>query len=254
MQISVSEEGVITVVTTEEKAHDGIVAAGEESDYPIQWWTNTDGVVNLLVTKESSGSWEAVDYDAESVEVVGPFYRQGSCGFEIRGKKAGTFSLIIYDGVSKGIRLEIAVAEDLTAAVTNSAVVNHTVDRSEEHLALETAVGRTLVLPQQVAVKTYFVASDSGFVEFLMQGARWTWEMDTDSTAENTDGDIADYATESKTASVSGVTLAAYRFSDNVSVFWTEGNCAMTLFGDVEVALDDALAVAQQIVEENHGQ
>lgn len=254
MQISVSEDGKITVESTEEKAYNGISTAGEESDYPIQWWTNTSGAINLLIMAENGGSWEAVDYDAERIEVAGPFYRQGSCAFEIRGKQEGFCPLTIYDGADEGVRLEIEVAEDLSAAVTESAVVNYTVDRSEEHRALEAAVGRTLVLPQQAVVTSYYVTSDDGFVEFRLQDTQWRWEINTGSTEENAEGDMADYASETKTASVSGVMLTAYRFKDGVSVFWTESGCAMTLFGDIEVSLDDALTVAQQIVEENHGQ
>ena len=151
-----------------------ITTLGEEGDYPIQWWADAAGTVQLLIEEEGTG-WEAVDYDAGGIEVAGPFYRQDSCGFEIRGKQAGTFPLVIYDGADQAIRLEIAVAEDLTAAVDQFTVSAYAVDRSEEHLALESAVGRTLRLPQQAVATGYSV--NNGSVEFLLNDLEWRWEF-----------------------------------------------------------------------------
>ena len=248
MQLNVSEDLKITVVSAEEAEYDGIVTMGEEGDSPIQWWADAAGTIQLLI--EENGNWEAMDYDANSLEVVGPFYRQDSCGFEILGRQAGTFPLAIYDGADKAIRLEIAVAEDLTAAIAGFAVSTYAVDRSEEHLALESAVGRTILLPKQAVVTGYYIRSGNGSVEFLLGDTRWNWQI----AADPLNGDVDDTVSETKTASVGNMTLTAYRFKDGVLASWMEGDCTMLLYGEPEASAEDALAVARQIVEENHGQ
>ena len=250
MQINVSEDLKITVVSTEETEYNGIVTMGEEKDYPIQWWADAAGTIQLLIEEENSGSWEAVDYDPNSLEVVGPFYRQGSCGFEILGKQAGTFALVVYDGIDKALQLEIAVAEDLTATVTDFDASAYAVDRSEEHLALESAVGRTIRLPQQAVATKYSVMSSSGSVEFFLDNARWNWQIAADPLV----GDIDDTVSEIKTDTVGDMTLTACHVKDGAVAFWMENDCTMLLYGELDSSADDALAVARQIVEENHGQ
>ena len=254
MQINVSENHKITVEKTEEKEYDGIATMGEDEDHPIQWWTKPDGGINLLIAGETGGSWEAVDYDPDSINVVGPFYRESSCGFEIQGMQAGTVPLILYDGGTEAIRLEIEVTEELTAAVTAFSVDTYSFDRSEEHSALETVVGRAIVLPSQVAVTDYSVKSNGGSVDFLLNDQEWRWQISTNSTEEDLVGDIAANASETKTESLHGVSLSAYSFKDGVAVSWNDGNCTMVLYGEREATIAEALAVAGQVVEENHGQ
>lgn len=254
MQIRVSEDQEITVEATEQKDYGGISTLGEGGAYPVQWWTNPDGSINLLITDENGGSWEAVDYDPNSMDVVGPFYRQDSCGFEIQGKLAGTFPLAIYDGKDKAIRLEVEVAEDLTAAIAVSAVDTYTIDRSQEHAALESAVGRSVALPPEAVVTGYSATSEGGSVTFLLKGTEWRWQIAMNSSEKELVGDLAANASETNTASAYGKTLSAYSLKDGVAVSWTDGNCGMVLYGEPEAALADALAVAGQIVEENHGQ
>lgn len=254
MQISVSEKHEITVETTEHKSYTGITNLGETGDAPIQWWTDPNGAVNLLITEESS-SWEIVDYAPNSMDVDGPFYRQGSCGFEIRGKLAGTFPVMLYDGRAKAICVEVAVSEDLTAAVTSATVDTYVPDRSEEHTALETAVGRELALPAQAVATGYYVSSKNGTVQFLLNDLQWEWQISADKTVEDLVGEAAANALETETDSSGlAVSLSAYRLSDGVVAAWNDGDCAMTVYGEREVALSDVLAVARQILEENDGQ
>ena len=255
MQITVSEDRKITVEKTEHQEYDGIATLGEDEDYPIQWWTKPDGGINLLITGESNISWEAVDYDSSSIEVVGPFYRGSSCGFEIQGMQAGTVPLILYNGGGEAIRLEIEVTEDLTAAVTAFSVDAYSADRSEEHLVLETVVGREIVLPPQAVVTDYSVKSKDGSVDFLLNDQEWRWQISTNSTKEELVGDIAAGAAETKTDSLHGVSLGAYSIKDGVVVVWNDGNCTMVLDCEGEaMTIAEALAVARQIVEENHGE
>jgi hypothetical protein len=225
---------------------------GEDSDYPIQWWMDANGTVNLLITEESNGNWEAAVYDPDGLEVTGPFYRQGSCGFEIQGKLAGTFPLTLHDGGAKAIRLEIEVAEELTAAVTDFAVEDYVRDSSEQHAALEGIAGGTVVLPKQAVVTDYSVKSSYGSVDFLLNDMEWRWQIELDSTEEELVNAVAASFEETKTVTVNGVTLSAYGFGDGVMVSWTDGGRAMILYGERDAALTDALAVAEQIAEANH--
>ena len=175
-------------------------------------------------------------------------------GEEIQGMQAGTVPLILYDGGTEAIRLEIEVTEELTAAVTAFSVDTYSFDRSEEHSALETVVGRAIVLPSQVAVTDYSVKSNGGSVDFLLNDQEWRWQISTNSTEEDLVGDIAANASETKTESLHGVSLSAYSFKDGVAVSWNDGNCTMVLYGEREATIAEALAVAGQVVEENHGQ
>ena len=250
LQISVSEEKEITVEKTEEKDYAGITAMGEEG--AVQWWADPEGSVNLLITEEG-GVWAAAEYDASAVDVVGPFYRQDSCGFEIRGKQAGTFPLTIHDG-AKAFRLEVEVTEELMASITACTADTYTFDRSQEHLALEAVVGRSVALPTQAAVMEYFIATESGTVKFMLNDALWRWKISTNKTEEQLVGDIAEYATEKETADVRGVTLHGYNGKDGAVVSWSDGSCAMSLTSEKGIALADALAAAGEIVEANHGE
>ena len=251
VQLSVTEDLEIIVEETEQKDYNGITAMGEEEEHPIQWWADADGKINLLIT-QSYGIWQAVDYDSARLDVVGPFYRQDSCGFEIQGKQAGTFPLTIYDGETKAIRLEVEVTEELTASITTFAVETYTVDRSEEHAALEAVVGKAVTLPPHSAVTGYSVKSESGSVDFILKDEAWNWEMSTSQTAEELADEIAANAPETKTATVGDVTLTAYSYKEGVVVAWNDGACGMVLNGEREAAIADALAVAGQIVEANH--
>ena len=246
MQISVSEDGVIAVEETEHKEYDGVTELSE-GDGAARWWADPNGTVNLLIA-ETGGNWEAVNYDPESIDVTGPFYRDDSCGFEIRGKLAGTFPLTICNGGDKAFVLEIVVAEDLTAVITEFAEGVYVPDRSKEHAALETAVGSTVNLPPQAVAINYFVTSTSGSVDFLFNGVEWCWQISTDDTVEEL---IDDYA-EMETAVENDMTLTAYRFSDSVVAVWSDGSCTMTLYGEREAALTDVLALAGQLVEANN--
>ena len=126
MQVIVSEKLSITVETTEHTTYDGITTMDKDEENPIHWWTNTNGTVNLLIDEKINGNWVAVDYDADCISVAGPFYREGSCGFEIQGKKSGTFSLIISDSISKAFLLELNVNGDLTTSITSLEVGSYT--------------------------------------------------------------------------------------------------------------------------------
>ena len=254
MKISISDQLEIVIENTEAKEYDGITTLGDDGEYPVQWWAEPDGAVSLLITDESEGSWEAVDYQPDSMDVIGPFYRQSSCGFEIRGMQAGTHSLTLYNGATEAIRLEIAVAEDLTAEVTDFAVEAYVVDNSEEHSALESEVGKTLALPPQAAATDYYVNSGGGSVVFLLNDTQWRWQIKANSTANGIEKDIVENASEKKTAYVRGLKLTAYGFKDGVAVSWNSRNTAMVLYGEREAAIADALAVAGQIVEANYGQ
>ena len=253
MQISVSEDLEITVDKTEHIIYDGVTSTGEEEELPFQWWTNPDGLINLLITEEINGSWEAVDYDSDSIEVTGPFYREDSCGFEIRGKAAGIFHLAIHDGACKALLLEVEVTEDLIASIAGFRVDTYTIDRSEEHNALESVVGISVVLPQQALITEYSVKTKSGSIGFLLNDQEWSWQISTNKTVEDLSDDIAAYAAETNTVSQNGVTLTAYSFSDGVAVFWSDGLRSMALNGQRGVSVTDALSVAGQIVEANNG-
>ena len=254
MQISVSDEGEITVEKTEHREYTGVATVGEEDNNPIQWWTDPNGAVNLLIAEESSGNWTAVDYDPESLDVTGPFYRQGSCGFEIQGKLAGAFSLTLYDGGAKAIRLEVEVTEELDAAITDFSVGDYVIDRSEEHSVLGTLAGKSIVLPEQAVVTDFSVHSEGGSAEFLLNDESWYWRIEAGSTGEEIAGEFAAHTAEAKTADVCGITVSAYSLKDGVVVFWREESCTMVLYGESDVALEDALTVAGQIVEANNGQ
>ena len=248
MQISVSEEKKITVEKTEEKDYAGITTMGEEG--ALQWWADPEGVVNLLIAGDS-GQWAAADYDPAAVDVTGPFYRQDSCGFELRGMQAGTFPLTIHDG-AKAFRLEVAVTEELTASIITCAVDTYIIDASEEHLALEAVVGRNVSLPAQAAVKKYSIADTGGTVRFTLRDALWYWRISTEKTEEQLVGDVVDYAAETASAEVGGLTLQGYGMKDGAVVSWSDGACAMTLTAEKGVALADAMAVAGEIVEANN--
>ena len=250
MQISVSEDGVITVEETEHKEYDGI-AELSEADGAARWWADPNGTVNLLIA-ETGGNWEAVNYDTESIDVTGPFYRDNSCGFEIRGKLAGTFPLTVYNGEDKAFIMEIVVAEDLTAVITEFSEGVYVPDRSKEHAALEAMVGSTVTLPPQAVAINYFVTSTSGSVDFLFNGAEWSWQISTDDTVGELIDDYAVNASEMETVVKNDMTLTAYRFSDGVVATWSDGSCAMTLYGEREAALTDVLALAGQLVEANN--
>ena len=253
LHISVSEDGAIAVEETADKVYEEIAALGEDGDYPIRWWMNPDGVISLLIEEESNGNWQTVDYDPDGLEVTGPFYRQGSCGFEILGKLAGVYPLTIYDGRDKAICLEVQVAEDLTASVTDYAVEAYAVDRSEEHAALEGIAGSTLLLPAEAIVTDYSVKSTKGSVDFLLNDKEWRWQIDFDMTVEELAEEFAVDFTKTKTATVDDLTLTAYGFGDGVMAFWTVGDRTMILYGEQGIALTDVLAVAKQIAEANHG-
>ena len=253
MQISVSEDLEITVEKTEDKAYDGVITLGEDSDSPIQWWRDPYGAANLMILEESNGNWAVMDYDTNTIDVNGPFYRQNSCGFEITGKQMGNVSLKICDGIDQMICLEVEVAEDLTAAITSFAVEAYTVDRSEEHAALESAVGGTVNLPEQAVAMNYSTKSSGGSVTFMQHDRQWQWQIVSDRTVEEVMGDISEYASETETAAVNGVTLTAYGLADGVIAFWSEGEHAMALYGEQGVPLADALTVAGQVMEANHG-
>ena len=60
-------------------------------------------------------------------------------------------------------------------------------------------------------------------------------------------------ASEKKISYARGRTLTAYRFTDGVVVSWRDGKCGMALYGERDLDLADALAVASQIVEANYG-
>lgn len=254
MQVSVSEDGRVKVEKTEETDHDGVTTLGEDGDYPVQWWADPDGTVNLMIAEESSGSWEAVEYDPNSIQVAGPFYRQGSCGFELRSLQAGTFPLTIYDGTSTAIHLEVDVSEALTAVITNMSVDTYTFDRSEEHVALEAVLGRGIALPPKAVVTGYSVKSESGSVDFLLNDKEWRWQIAADETEAEQVGALAAVASETKTDVAGGVTLTAYRFKEGVIASWSDGNHTMALHGEPEADVMDALDVARQIVEANDGQ
>ncbi len=240
---------------TEHKEYPGITQMGDEGNDPIQWWVDPTGIVNLLIAEEGNGSWEVVDYDPNGIDVAGPFYRQGSCGFELRGKLKGTFPLTIYDGGTKAICIEVEVTEEQTASITAFAVETYEFDRSEEHIALEKAVGRELALPTQAAVTDYSVKNESGSVKFLLNDLEWCWQISSVKTVEELVGNIAANASETEhDTSESGVSLSAYRFSDGVMAAWSDGVRAMALYGESKAAVSDVLAVAGQIVEENNGQ
>lgn len=251
MQISVSEEGEISVEKTGHKDYGGIAELGK-ADGTARYWVGPDGTANLLIAETGDG-WEAVNYDPESLEVSGPFYREGSCGFEIQGKLAGTFPLTIYSGESKAFLLEVEVAEDLTATITGFAEGVYAPDRSGEHTALETVAGSTINLPPQAVAVDYSVKRASGSVDFLLNDAQWCWQISTEETAEELVKDFATNAAETATADEHDVTLSAYRFSDGVVASWSDGTRAMALYGERETALRDLLAVAGQIVEANNG-
>lgn len=87
-----------------------------------------------------------------------------------------------------------------------------------------------------------------------MRFPRQEWQIAMNSSEKELVGDLAANASETNTASAYGKTLSAYSLKDGVAVSWTDGNCGMVLYGEPEAALADALAVAGQIVEENHGQ
>ena len=253
LQINVSEDLAITIEQTDHKMYDGITTMGEDEQYPIQWWTNPSGIINLLITEEISSQWEVVDYDLNSLAVKGPFYRENSCGFEIQGKAAGTFPLTIYNSVSKALCLEITVTEELIASISTFTVdAAYTPDKSEEHHALENVVG-TAVLPQQALISKYSTTDKSGTVTFLLNEQEWHWQIHTTKTVEALSRDIAAHATETKTTSESNPALTAYSFSDGVAVFWNDGIRSMALYGQRGITLTDALAVAGQIAEANNG-
>lgn len=254
MQISVSDEGEITVEKTEHREYAGITTAGEGEENPIQWWTATDGAVNLLITQDNGGKWAVVDYDPDSLDVSGPFFRQGSCGFEIQGKMAGAFPMTIHDGGTKAICLEVTVNEKMATEITGFAVDTYTVDRSEEHTALETVVGRTLALPQQAVVTGYSVWNEGGTVEFLLNDGPWRWQIELGSIEEELIAELAANASEAKSETVGDTTLSAYSLRDGVTVLWNDESRMMALYGEAGVDLEAALTVAGQIVEENDGQ
>jgi hypothetical protein len=250
MQISVSEDGAISVEETEHKVYGGITELGEVEG-SAHYWADPNGTVNLLIA-ETGGNWEAVNYDPESIDVTGPFYRDCSCGFEIRGKLAGTFPLTVYNGEEKAFILEIVVTEDLTAVITGFTEGAYVPDRSKEHAALEAMVGSTVALPPQAIATNYFVKSTSASVDFLLNDAEWSWQISTDDTVEELVDEYAVNVSETKTAVENDLTLTAYRFSDGVVAAWSNGSCAMTLYGDREAALTDVLALARQLVEANN--
>lgn len=253
MQISVSEERKITVEKTEHKHYTGVAKVNEGGDDPVQWWTDPNGAVNLLL--DDGSSWKIVDCDGESLDVTGPFYRQGSCGFEIQGKLVGTFPVTLYDGGTKAICIEVEVAEGLTAAIAGVTVGTYTPDWSEEHTALETAAGREIALPAQAVVTDYYVTSTSGTVSFLLDDMNWNWQIVSDDSVEVVRDEISASAAETETDIYgSNVSLTAYRFSDGVMVIWSDGVRTMVLRGEQEATVTDALAAARQILEANDGQ
>ena len=253
LSVSVSEEGEITVEKTEHKVYDGVAEMGLGSDYPIQWWQDSNGGVNLLILGGESVNWEVVEFNSYSLDVTGPFYRQGDCGFEIKGLSGGTFPLVLYDGRDTAMTLEISVAADLTVSITGFAVDTYTVDRSAEHAALEAVVGDTVVLPPEATVTTYFVKSEKGSVDFLMNELEWEWELAPGVAAKTLVEEYAANASEKKISYARGRTLTAYRFTDGVVVSWRDGTCGMALYGERDLDLAGALAVASQIVEANYG-
>ena len=74
----------------------------------------------------------------------------------------------------------------------------------------------------------------------------------TEKTEEQLVGDVADYAAETASAEVGGLTLQGYGMKDGAVVSWSDGACAMTLTAEKGVALADAMAVAGEIVEANN--
>ena len=130
MQIEVSDENALVIEETTQKAYEGMADLGKAGGN-LSYWVDPNGAINLLI-EEESGIWEAVDYDAESISVNGPFYREASCGFEILGKKAGTFPLTISNGEDKTFLLNVVVAEDLTATITELSEDDHASEGSEE--------------------------------------------------------------------------------------------------------------------------
>ena len=113
-------------------------------------------------------------------------------------------------------------------------------------------VGSTVALPPQAIATNYFVKSTSASVDFLLNGAEWSWQISTDDTVEELVDEYTVNISETKTAVENDLTLTAYRFSDGVVAVWSDGSCAMTLYGEREAALTDVLAVAGQLVEANN--
>ena len=253
LQILVSDDFKITMEKTEHKVFDGVSVLGEGSDFPIRWWKDPDGIANLLIEGQHIDNWEILSYDQDGIEVSGPFYRTGSCGFEIRGKLPGSYPLAICDGVENELRLEIQVAEDLAAAVESVVAEAYAVDRSAEHAALEAVVGDKVSLPAQASVVCYSVKTASGTVKFRLEDRQWHWNISKDQTAEELVGDLAENASETKTVSRGDITFKAYAFDDGVAVCWKNGNVAMLVTGESGAALSDALELAEQLSEANHG-
>ena len=114
-------------------------------------------------------------------------------------------------------------------------------------------MGGTVNLPEQAVAMKYSTKSSGGSVTFMQHDRQWQWQIISDRTVEEIMGDISEYASETETAAVNGVTLTAYGLADGVIAFWSEGEHAMALYGEQGVPLADALTVAGQVMEANHG-
>ena len=99
----------------------------------------------------------------------------------------------------------------------------------------------------------YFVKSEKGSVDFLLNDLEWKWELAPGVAAKTLVEEYAANASEKKISYARGRTLTAYRFTDGVVVSWRDGNCGMALYGEQDLDLADALAVASQVVEANYG-
>ena len=245
MQVAVTEEGTLSVEETVHQSYDGIIQP-EDAPAGTRWWADPDGAVNLLLPVTGT-DWKALDYDPDRLEIAGPFYREDSCAFEIRGKLAGSFPLTFCNSEHKAFFAELAVAQDLSAVITKLSEGVYAPDRGPEHSALEQAMDTTITLPPQAVATGYSLKRTSGTVTFLLNDAAWDWQISSDDTVERRVADLIANPAETATADMGGLTVTAYRFSDGVVAVWRDGTHVMALHGDRGTALADLLAVAAQI-------
>lgn len=248
--IRVAEDLTITVAETSHRIYDGITQGDENAQFPYQWWTGAEEVLNFLITDETEGVWSVGEYDAQALEVAGPFYRSGSCGFTIAGEVPGIYELTLYNKTGNTILLSLEISEaGMLSVVAHREGQDAPIDLGEKKEA-EALLGK-IALPAQAIVEEYDADDDEASVSFILEDQEWDYELAPGRPLEELMKQVEDMQTERAEDSVGDITLYAFGFSDGVVVLWEDAlGRGCTLWG-YTMELDDALAAAKKVVSAN---
>lgn len=248
--VRVAEDLTITVSETAHRIYDGVTLGDENGQFPYQWWTGAEEELNLLITDETGSVWSVDEFDAQALEVDGPFYRSGSCGFAIVGKLQGVHELTVYNETGNAIHLSLEVSEaGAVSVIAHRAGQDGPIDLGEKK-ETEALLGK-IALPPQAVVTEYEADDDEGSVSFILEEQEWEYELAPGRPLEELMEQVENMQTESAEGSVGSITLYAFRFSDGVVILWEDrSGRGCTLWGDA-MELDAALAAAKKVVSAN---